>query len=293
MKKIFAITCHKLTTPFLYTVNYLSSFDENKILIHVDAKSDIQEFSIVKKKKNIIFLSDRKNITWGSVSQIKATLLLMEKALEMDFDYFFLLSGDDIPVRTNNSLDEFLYRYKNFNFVDFQSNGKKYIDPNIRVMYKYPKIFFDKKRSIFNMLSKIFFKLTKNLLFNNKYYLENKKKLPTLYKGSNWFGITYEMVIYIKNYLYCNPFYIKVFEHSLCGDEVFFHSIIKTNLSPCLFFSECAFNCSLQYVDWETGPHYPRILDKSDIENIKKSRMFFARKFNNNEDISLLSSFIE
>ena len=79
MKKIFCITCHQLTSPLTLTVKYLSSFDSNQILIHVDKKSDINDFLFLESS-NVVVLNDRVNVSMGAVSQIKATLLLLSKA---------------------------------------------------------------------------------------------------------------------------------------------------------------------------------------------------------------------
>lgn len=50
--------------------------------------------------------------------------------------------------------------------------------------------------------------------------------LPRLYKGSLWFTLSHSAIDYILKYLNQNPDYLTPFKTSLCGDEVFFHTIM-------------------------------------------------------------------
>ena len=43
---------------------------------------------------------------------------------------------------------------------------------------------------------------------------------------------------------------------------------------------------ALRYIDWSTGPNYPRILDESDFIKIKDSNCLFGRKFNEKININ-------
>ncbi|QOE73891.1 hypothetical protein E4W47_08085 [Klebsiella pneumoniae] len=85
------MTCHKISNALSITVEYLSSFSENTILIHVDKKSKIEGFYNLLhfNKDNVVFIPDRIDVTWGTYSQIQASLNLFNKALEYDFDYLF------------------------------------------------------------------------------------------------------------------------------------------------------------------------------------------------------------
>ncbi|HCB3649262.1 TPA: core-2/I-branching enzyme, partial [Klebsiella pneumoniae] len=116
MKKVFGVVCHKVTNPLVYTVNYLSSFDENEVLIHVDANSKIEDFLFLSSK-NVIFVKNRVKIKWGGYSQVAATIELLKTASANCFDYFFLISGDDLPCKTNKDINDFLNEIENKNIV--------------------------------------------------------------------------------------------------------------------------------------------------------------------------------
>lgn len=276
MKIIYGITCHRMTNPLLHTVNYLSSFEENIILIHIDKKSDIEDLLILRKP-NVHLISDRVNVTWASFSFTEAILELMRFSLNFQYDFFFLLSGDDIPLKSNIELKEFLNTFPDYNFVSFD---KKATDEHIegRVKYIYPSVFFQRDTKILTRVRKKSFKFTKNIFYKNNGFEDNRYRMPSLYKGSNWFGLKINTIKYILNYLDENEWFFKLFDRSSCADETFFHSIIKTNPKIKLFEHIDYPRSCLRYIDWQTGPEYPKMLKEEDMLKMKSSSCFFARK---------------
>ncbi|HFS2503573.1 TPA: hypothetical protein ACHXK7_003055, partial [Escherichia coli] len=55
----------------------------------------------------------------------------------------------------------------------------------------------------------------------------------------------------------------------LCGDEVFFHTLLKHLNVTDIYHNTTMINDALRYIDWTTGPEYPRMLNEKDIEQIK------------------------
>lgn len=291
MKIIYGITCHRMTNPLLHTVNHLSSFEENIILIHVDKKSDIEDFLILRKS-NVHFISDRINVTWGSALQIESVLELMKFSLNFQYDFFFLLSGDDIPLKSNIELKEFLNTFADYNFIDFD---KQATDEHIegRVKYIYPNVFFQRDTKALTRTRRIPFRLAKNIFYRNKLFKENSYRMPILYKGSNWFGLKIDTIKYILNYIDVNEWFLRLFDKSLCADEIFFHSIIKTDPKIELFESIDYPISSLRYIDWQSGPEYPKMLKEEDMLKIKYSNCFFARKISPDSTQEFMDYFLE
>lgn len=290
MNKIFAITCHKLTQPLIHTVEYLSSFNENIILIHVDKKVNLSDFLILKGP-NVHLIPNRIEVTWGHVSQIISVLELMKFSLEFDYQFFFLLSGDDIPIKTNEDLNIFLENHFKYNFIHYQ-DGINQIKAEDRVKYNYPKFFYLRKRTFVVKAKKLFVYKTKKILYKNKKFSKKCYKIPKMYKGTNWFGLKKCTVQYIIKFLDVNIWYMDLFEKSFCGDEVFFHTIVKTNEDLILFDCPNYSNKALRYIDWHSGPEYPRILTESDRFKIKNSNYFFARKIDENASRDFMEYFL-
>lgn len=292
MNKIFAITCHKLTQPLIHTVTYFASFEENIVLIHVDKKTNIEDFLFLKGN-NVHFIENRINILWGNVSQIISTIELMKYSLKYEYEYFFLLSGDDIPLKSNEELNNFLYKNSKYEFIHYQDGKTSYINPEDRVKYNYPLFFFLKKKTLYIRLKKFFVYTFKDVFYKNKLFYDHKINIPKLYKGTNWFGLKKSTIIYILEYIYNNPWFLDLFEKSICGDEVFFHSIIKTNSEIIIFDNPNYGHKALRYIDWVSGPEFPKILNEEDISNMRKSNYFFARKVHEDAKDSFMKSFLK
>ncbi|MBC2659832.1 core-2/I-branching enzyme [Pseudomonas sp. MSSRFD41] len=292
MNKILAITCHQITNPLIHTINYFSSFKNNTILIHVDKKSQISEFESLKKD-NVILIDDRVDIKWGSVSQIEATINLMKESKKHDHDYFFLLSGDDIPIQSENRINGFLKHNSGYNFIHYQDERTTYIDPHQRVKYRYTEYFFSRKTDLKSRITRALHRSTRDLLFKNNQYTENLHRTPELYKGTNWFGLTENTVRYVLDFIDSNDWYLPMFEESICADEVFFHTIIKTSEKNLVYENKELRSNALRYIDWVSGPQYPKILDATDFEKIIKSHMFFARKIEKNATKEFMNIFIK
>lgn len=283
MEVCYGIIAHRDTAVLNNTINLLTKDD--KVILHVDAKSDINNFKKYSSKVSII--EDRVDVKWGTFSQIECMLKLINEAIKQKFDYFFLISGDDMPIKNSMEIKKILKRLDGKEFIGVQRN----IDVNdliVRVKYNYKEKHFKKNK---NLAEKVAIRLERKLglIDKNQYYT----KLPKLYKGSNWFGISYECCQYILNYVKENKWYLDSFRNSLCGDEVFFQTLIMNSpFKDKIYMIDEPDNnyddnyMSLRYIDWKSGPDFPRILDESDFQKIKsKENLIFARKFDDNINI--------
>lgn len=294
MKIAYCIICHKMSNVLEYTVSKLSKTDY--VYIHVDKKVDVNDFKVLAKLPNVEFIKKREDVHWGEFSQIQATLNLFESTRDNDCDYVFLLSGDDIPLfEDQENFKSFLKKNKRKQYIGISLNEhamQQKIDE--RLMYNYGNAYFKKNMTLKDRI------LIKTGIFKT----ENKlfEQLPKLYKGVNWIGITNEFRDYVFEYLESNSNYIEAFKHSLCGDEIFFHTLVMN--SP---FKDRVYKCNepiddnakaLRYIDWGTGPDYPRTLDLTDFDKINHTnqKCFFARKISHDlspEDIECFVSNVE
>lgn len=290
MKIVYAFTCHRMTNPLKHTVNYLSSFSENIILIHVDKKSNLEYFDSLKKS-NVYFISNRIDITWGDETLMLATIELMKSSIAFDYDYFILLSGDDIPLKTNSEFKEFLNQYNQYDFLYFD---KKMSNEKIeeRVKYIHPNAFYKRDKKLTTKIQKKAFHLTRDLFFKNKLLENNRSRLPKLYKGTNWVSLKSSTIKYILDYIEDNKWLLDLFYKSFAADEVIFHTIIMTNPDVKLFNQPDYPISSLRYIDWQSGPEYPRVLTEADKDSMAKSNCFFARKIDANASSEFMNFFL-
>lgn len=286
MKYIYGILCHQLTNPLRFLISTLCENSDTQILIHVDQKSDILPFlNEFSNHTQVQFIQNRINVFWGSFSQIEAILELLKTAQQYNYHYFSLLSGDDIPLQKISKFHHYLENNA-YEFIDLDKYPDCKIEP--RVKYQHGTSFFKKNRTYKEYLScKWQRKLFKIGLKRN-----NIDHLPPLYKGSLWFTLSHSAIDYIFEYLDKNPDYLTPFKKSLCGDELFFHSIMFN--SPFLSkikTKDHMYESFTRYIDWKTGPDFPRTLEEIDFEKMKSSNMFFARKVKYNIPIETLKIF--
>ena len=290
MKKVFGIICHRITNPLVCTINNLSSFSDNYIILHVDSKCDLGSFEFLSSE-NVHILQERVEVKWGGFSLIDATIKILKKASVLDFDYFFLISGDDIPCKSNHYMDNFLNEINLKNIVHYDSrDGVDNIAIN-RVKFKYPDYFFRKDKTTLEKIKCKAFRFFGFLCISND-YIKAANKGVKFFKGSNWISLNSKTLKSLVFFIEENTWYVDAFYSSYCCDEVFFHTALKFMGVVDFYIDKNKGSHDLRYIDWNTGPDYPRTLDASDLFKISNTMDLFARKFSPNETDDVLMHFI-
>ena len=287
MNFIYGVICHQLTHSLVFLVNELLKSPHSIILIHVDQKADLAPFHTqFGQHDQVYFLADRTDVRWGSYSQIEVMLKLLQEAQKYDYGYFFFLSGDDIPLCSNTARELFLEEeyQKQTEFVGHDDLADD-VEQRVNVLYL-PIMYQKAKSPLFQFLNRW------ALWYCRHFRKQDISHLPKLYKGSNWITLTDQAVTFILDYLKANPDYAKTFKSSLCADEIFFHTIIyNSHFQQRIYHAQHRIeDCEtgLRYIDWDSGPDYPRTLDVCDFDKMKQSGMLFARKMNTNITVDIL-----
>lgn len=275
-KHAYLIIAHKMDNT-LFTLLRMIDDDRNDIFIHMDSKC--QNFSEAIMKKNVyssnIYYTDRTNVQWGGYSQINCELLLLKYATELhNYKYYHLLSGEDLPIKTQDYIHRFFEQNDGFEFVRIEKEKFTYYN---RIRYYYP---FQEKygRNIklgvrgFTLLQKfIGIRRNKGILFQ---------------KGSNWFSITDQFARYVIE----QEKYIQhVFRSTVCCDEVFLQTVlINSPFRNKLYHSKYddAMEMSMRYIDWGRGKPY--VWREKDFDELNNSEMIFARKFSTDIDNEII-----
>lgn len=247
----------------------------NDVYLHIDKKSKqlFDEFLNFKlKHSKVIVLTNRIDVRWGSFSQVLCELLLMRTARENgDYRYYHLLSGVDLPIKSQNYIHEFFGR-TNKNFIGL-ANGDCAKEDVRRKMYNY-NLFYSYRKSNFILRN-----LTKILRFTFNFFLCHTFKRPfdmEYKKGANWFSITQPLV----NYILENEKFIKSrFKYTFCADEIFIQSLVWNNTGwrKTLYSLDDEFEGCMRLIDWNRGKPY--VWTTSDLDELTMSDRLFARKF--------------
>jgi len=279
MQITYCIICHRNTQILRTTIDLLS--DDNEIYIHVDKKANMNDFEEYNSK--VHFVNNRIEVQWGRYSLIECTLVLLRAIKDANFDYVCLLSGDDLPLMNSDRIKKVFDEHAGMEFIGIQKNFNA-LELENRVKYEHSE--FSSKRDK-TIIEKVFFETIYKLFpmkLNQQYEM-----LPQLYKGAEWFCISKSLKHYILDYLEQNEWYTEAFKNSHCGDEVFFQTIVmNSHYREKVFRINSGFDdnaMALRYIDWHTGPEYPKILTEKDLRNISDDKLIFGRKFHEKTDI--------
>ena len=125
LKQAVLIQCHKNPEQVNLLLEALCGPDVD-VYIHVDRKSDM--IRQLKSFPNAFLLPDelRVDVKWAGFSQIRATLNLLDYASSHGiYEHYWLISGQDYPIKPIPLAVSFLNDHPNTNFVQIwpSNNG--------------------------------------------------------------------------------------------------------------------------------------------------------------------------
>lgn len=255
-------------------------FSKNDIYLHIDkkvGKIDYNQFYECLNESRLYILENRLDVSWGDFSQIQCEINLLEKALQYNYQYYHLMSGVDMPLKTQNEIHEFFNNNYGTEFVHFENQN---IDKDT-----YDRV---SKYHFFGGKNKSFIKKIINFIFIKlQFSIDRVKKSKLKFqKGANWFSITNQLARYIVE----NKKNIKkIFKYTRCADEMFLQTLIVNsdfikNISKDNFSDN--YDTIMYFIDWKRGNPYE--FTNEDYEILINSNMLFARKFNWNKDNTII-----
>lgn len=244
----------------------------NDIYLHVDKRAaDFRpaEFRTIHSR---LILVDRIRVNWAGHSQIRCELNLLKAAVPRKYQYYHLLSGVDLPLRTQNEIHAFFDADPTRNFLRLDKGAVEtgWFLPRIRYYYLFQDLIGRNKGIGYSVLGKIqqlLVAVQKKLGLCRKMYI-------TPYKGTNWFSITHGLAQHILSQ---EKLIRRQFFHSYCADEVFAQSVAMASEYRQSLVSE-----SLRAIDWHRGNPYT--YREEDVDALFDLPKLFARKFDESVD---------
>lgn len=267
-------------------IKQLLSGDEADIYIHIDQKSYQSIKGQIIEGPHVMVLPESIDCEWGDISQIDTTLLLLHAVMASNksYDYVCLRSGQDLLVK--DGFHDYLSENKGSVFLNYRSMTNELA----LVELSWPKITRRRYTSahpvrIYRRMIQEFHRIGLTLLPNRNYWPRDY----SFYKGSQWFTIPFPVAKYIVEFLKENEWYHQYFENTLIPDESFFHTLIMN--SP---YKDDVVNDNLLFLKWGVtlrDRNSPQYLTEEDIPAIEKSEHFFARKFDEKVDSTVVDYF--
>lgn len=269
MKHAFLILAHN-EFDILFRLIACLDDERNDIYIHFDKKTRYTPI-INTQKASLFVLKDRVDVRWGDFSMVKAEFLLFEKALENGpYLYYHLLSGVDLPLKSQNYIHDFFDKNRGKEFIGYMNDWTpSMLEERFQYWYLFPKDF--RKYWGAKRVLRISFIRIQQLL-----RIKRKISLP-LKKGSQWVSITEGMV---KLFLSNKAWITKTYRNTFCSDESVFQTICwsspyRNNLYNS---SDDGIGC-MRLIGWRTNGQLEDWC-RDDYELLGNAPHLFARKFN-------------
>lgn len=242
--------------------------ERNDIYVHIDKKvRALPELHTSKSK--LCILDKRIDVRWGNISQIKAELLLYEEAHKNGpYDFYHLISGTHLPMKSVDEIYEFFQRNSGkCIFSNLQKRNQDYQEilklHRINICTSGYASRNKLKAGISQFLWKSFIAVQRwlNITINDDIQF---------YWANNWCSLPQGAVDYLlsrKNAI------LKRFRWSFCGDEWF----APTELMASSFKAKVINTEHLLY--GAIGRSNAPVLTMADAEDISRSNCCFGRKF--------------
>lgn len=217
-------------------------------------------------------ISYRANLRIGGASLVFIELELLKALRNYDYAYIHLLSGEDLPIKSQDYIHDFFDRNNGIEYIQVIDNEWSRRTAVNRLRYYY--ILQEGMGSGLNKKNFIRKIIQRTLVVIQKIIKVDRLKGLSidLYCGSQWFSITGEFAHYISQQ---ESFIKKHFEYTIVPDEVF----IQLMALRSSFRNKVFKGGNMRLLMFETGTSHPIIFQSQDYDLLKQTDCMFARKF--------------
>lgn len=268
MKHAYLILAHNEFALLRLLVSCLDDA-RNDIYVHIDRK--VKELpNLHTGKAGLFVLENRVDVRWGDLSMVEAEYVLFDRAVKNGpYQYYHLLSGVDLPLKTQDYIHAFCDANNGKEFIGYTL---KEITPEVVRKVQRRHLFPDdyKNKSLIKRA------LRASYLRIQEWLGIYRNRDIAFKKGSQWVSITDGMARY---FLSRRGWVEKVFRNTFCSDEIVMQTLCWE--SP---FMENIFNTSddgagcVRAIGWKNG--HLEDWGPNDYDKLKESPALFARKFN-------------
>lgn len=277
--------------PLLEKLITLLDDNRNDIYIHIDKNvniDSIEHFQTFAKHSNVFFL-ERLDGSWGTPGLSDIQLEFYKAATKKEtYQYYHLLSGVCLPLKTQNEIHEFFETNSGKEFVQFVSEPpvadyiyKRYSLYHFFLRYVRVDGFF--RKAFLGVIGEKVSTLLQTIL-----HVDRQSDIKdTLSYGSNWSSVTHELAIYavahmeeIKKRTRCTFAPDECVMQTLVYGSDFRHRLYSTEYND-------NYAANQRYIDWERGNPY--IWRLKNYDELMNSGYLFARKFDIATDSDIIN----
>ena len=285
MKHAYLILAHGSYALLQRLINAIDD-ERNDIFIHIDRKqTELPRFQ-VKCSRLFLLDAERVSVFWGDVSVVAAEFALMAFAHQHgDYAYYHLLSGVDLPLKSQNDIHAFFEAHQGKEFIGFY-DGADLSASLVRKVQRYHLFAQDFRGSGLVFLAK---RIVRACAIRIQELRGIKRHTNIRFaKGTQWWSLTGSL---IKHLLARQDEILSLYKYTFCSDEIAIQTYVYNSpFMAQVFAPEDEAKSSLRHIGWRDGALYD--WTRADYEDLMRSTALFARKFNE-EDPDFLDSIIE
>lgn len=215
-----------------------------------------------------ILWNDKMSI--GGRNQIGVEIELLRAAhAKRKYDYYHLLSGVDLPLKSQDYIHSFFAQNQGKEFV-----GITYSEFNVNDMKKKTQVYWFGMKYMRggNWFTK---KIPSALALMQRLLGIHRKYDVELAKGPNWFSITNALCEHLVTH---SAEILHRFRYTCCPDEIFLQTeVVNTPFIHSIYDKDDQFRSCMRKIDWHRGSPYT--WQSCDFEELINSDRLFARKF--------------
>ena len=252
----------------------------NDIYVHIDRKvKTLPELRVGKAK--LVILDQRVDIRWADYSMVEAEYALFKEAQKHGpYAYYHLLSGVDLPLKSQDYIHHFFEENQGKEFIGYTlTEMTPEISRRMQRWHLFPK-HFSRKRNVYSAFRSIFLRCQE--------LLGIKRNRQIIFsKGSQWVSITEQMVQY---FLSQEAWAQKVFTHTFVPDECVMQTLCwDSPFREKLYSTTSDGEGCMRCIGWKDN----ELIDwcAADYETLAASQALFARKFNSS-DLSFIQQIV-
>lgn len=272
MKHVYMIIAHQ-EFPVLEVLMEMLDYPDNDIVLHLDKKVEyVVQYRLQYSNLYLVPEDKRIDVRWGDCTQIWSELALYNEAYRHGpYDYYHLMSGIDLPIKSQSYIHAFFEKHRGKVFLGLMANSWR---TKSKIGYYH---LFTKNLRGTNFSAKCERILHWGITQIQKVlgFRRTIKDFPTLVKGANWCSLPQDAVEYI---LSKECFIRKRFKYTYAADEVYKASILFNSPFHERFYNvEDEYEGCMRLVDFKRGNPYE--WQMKDWEEIVASDKLIARKF--------------
>jgi hypothetical protein len=271
MKHAYLIIAHN---EFVVLERLIRALDDvrNDIYIHFDRK--LKEYPVFRAKySGLYILTERVDVRWGDISVVEAEYALFEAAYQQGrYDYYHLLSGVDMPLKSQKDIHDFFDRHQGEEFIGYsQGNINVQIERKVQKYHLFPKYF--RETTGWKALGR---KYIRSAFLWLQILLGYKRNKDVLFKkGTQWISITHDLVDYLLSQ---KKQVLDTCHHTFCSDEIFVQTVCwNSPFRDKIFDPHNEGRSCMRMINWKDNQLIE--WEEKDYDKLMQSDALFARKF--------------